>query len=126
MIKELITIASTKTKKMYQYYFRPGYQSEELLIDVFGGAEKESFFPDFMEAIKEINPKMIDILDLWMNDEVLMTIDSEVGKFTVSKDIWGFAFIMADNNQEGLQRINSILEKTEKFEKVDVDFENYK
>jgi hypothetical protein len=111
---------------MYQYYFRPGYQSEELLIDVFGGAEKESFFPDFMEAIKEINPKMIDILDLWMNDEVLMTIDSDAGTFTVSKDIWGFAFIMADTNQEGLQRINSILEKSEQFEKVDVDFENYK
>ncbi|MCD0464142.1 hypothetical protein [Flavobacterium sp. ENC] len=111
---------------MYQYYFRPGYQSEELLIDVFGGAEKESFFPDFMEAIKEINPKMIDILDLWMNDEVLMTIDSEAGKFTVSRDIWGFAFIMADNNQDGLHRINSILEKAEQFEKVEVDFENYK
>lgn len=111
---------------MYQYYFRPGYQSEELLIDIFGGAEKESFFPDFMEAIKEIKPKMNDILDLWMNDEVLMTIDSDAGTFTVSKDIWGLAFIMADNNQEGLQRINSILEQSQQFEKVDVDFENYK
>lgn len=111
---------------MYHYYFRPGYQSEELLIDIFGGAENETFFPDFMNAIKEINPNMIDILDLWMNDEVLMTIDSAVGKFTVSRDIWGFAFIMADNNQEGLHRINSILEQAEQFEKVPVDFENYK
>ncbi|MRX39172.1 hypothetical protein GJU43_07795 [Flavobacterium sp. LC2016-23] len=111
---------------MYQYYFRPGYHLEELLIDVFDGAEKETFFPDFMHAIREIQPKLIDILDLWMNDEVLMTIDSEAGKFTVSKDIWGFAFIMADNNQEGLHRINLILEQAQHFEKVDVDFENYK
>ncbi|MEO8535767.1 MAG: hypothetical protein ABI441_18570 [Flavobacterium sp.] len=111
---------------MYQYHFRPGYKSEELLIDIFGGAEDEAFFPDFVKAINEINPIMIDILDLWMNDEVLMTIDSDVGKFTVSKDIWGFAFIMADNNQEGLHRINSILEQAELFEKIYVNFENYK
>ncbi|KFF07190.1 hypothetical protein [Flavobacterium reichenbachii] len=111
---------------MYKYHFRPGYQSEELLIDIFNGAENETFVSDFINAIHEIKPQMIDILDLWMNDEILMTYDSEVGKFTISKDIWGFAFIMADNNQEGLALINSILEKSEEFEKVEVDFENYK
>jgi len=111
---------------MYQYHFRPGYQAEELLLDIFSGAENETFISDFLSAIQEIKPKMIDILDLWMNDEVLMTYDSEVGKFTISKDIWGFAFIIADANQEGLVKINSILEKAELFEKVEVDFKNYK
>jgi len=111
---------------LYQYHFRPGYYSQELLIDVFGGAENETFVSDFISAIAEINPEMIDILDLWMNDELLMTYDSTIGKFTISKDIWGFAFIMAENNQEGLIHINSILEKAELFEKVEVDFENYK
>ena len=112
--------------KIYSYHFRPGYQSLKLLIDIFGGAESENFNSDFLNAITELNPKMIDIVDLWMNDEVVMTFDSEVGKFSLSKDIWGFAFIMAENNQEGLHRINSILELSELFEKVEVDFENYK
>lgn len=111
---------------MYQYFFRPGYKSKDLLIEVFDGAEKESFISDFLNAISELNPKMIDILDFWMNDEVLMTYDSEVGKFTLSKDIWGFAFITADENQEGLIRINSILKNSELFEKIEVDFEKYK
>lgn len=111
---------------LYKYYFRPAYKSEELLIDVFSGAENESFVSDFIDAIREIDPKMIDILDLWMNDEVLMTYDSEIGKFTLSKDIWGFGFIMAENNQEGLNKINLILEKSDLFEKVEVDFERYK
>lgn len=110
----------------YKYYFRPSYKSEELLLDFFDGAENESFVSDFLNAISELNPKMIDILDLWMNDEVVMTYDSEVGKFTLSKDIWGFGFVMAENNQDGLKQINSILEKTEIFEKVEVDFERYK
>ncbi|TDW49954.1 hypothetical protein EV144_102384 [Flavobacterium sp. 270] len=112
--------------KMYQYHLRPGYKSKELLIDIFGGAEGETFNSDLLNAIVTINPKMTDILDLWMNDEVLITFDSDVGQFTISKDIWGFAFIMADGNQEGLIRISSILEDSELFEKVEVDFENYK
>ncbi|MEO8237068.1 MAG: hypothetical protein ABI576_03095 [Flavobacterium sp.] len=77
---------------MYKYYFRPGYQSQDLLIDIFDGAESETFNADFLNAIAEVNPRMIDIVDLWMNDEVLMTFDSEAGQFTISKDIWGFAF----------------------------------
>ncbi|MBZ4036031.1 hypothetical protein K6T82_14755 [Flavobacterium sp. 17A] len=111
---------------MYKYYFRPGYQSGNLLIEVFDGAENETFVSDFVHALGEINPKMTDVLDLWMNDEVLLTYDSEIGPFTISKDIWGFAFITAENNQEGLGKINSVLEKSEFFEKVEVDFENYK
>jgi hypothetical protein len=112
--------------KQYQYHFRPGYKSQELLIDIFGGAESDNFNSDLLSAIAEIKPKMTDIVDLWMNDEVMMTFDSDAGQFTISKDIWGFAFIMAENNQEGLTRINSILENSEMFEKVEVDFENYK
>lgn len=112
--------------KIYQYHLRPGYKSEELLIDIFGGAESETFNFDLLNVIAVLNPKMIDILDLWMNDEVLMTFDSDVGQFTISKDIWGFAFIMADGNQEGIIQISLILEKAEMFEKVEVDFDNYK
>lgn len=111
---------------MYRYYFRPGYKSENLLIEVFDGAENETFVSDFIHVISEIKPEMKDVLDLWMNDEVLLTYDSEIGQFTLSKDIWGFAFIMAENNQKGLSKINFILEKSERFEKVEVDFENYK
>lgn len=110
----------------YKYYFRPAYNSEDLLIDIFDGAENETFMADFLHAIEDLNSKMIDILDLWMNDEVLMSFESKAGKFTVSKDIWGFAFIMTENNQEGLTRINSVLEHSELFGKIEVDFENYK
>ncbi len=49
-----------------------------------------------------------------------------MGEFTISKDNWGFVFIMAENNQECVSKINSILEVAENFEKVKVDFEKYK
>ncbi|MCK8143373.1 hypothetical protein MW871_15890 [Flavobacterium sp. I-SCBP12n] len=81
---------------------------------------------DLLNTISEINPKIIHASDLWMNDEILINIDSEIGEFTFSKDTWGFAFLMAENNQKSLLRINSILEVAEHFEKIEVDFEDYK
>lgn len=111
---------------MYKYYFRPGYQSTDMLIEIFDGAENESFISDFISALSEIKPNTIDVLDLWMNDEILLSYDSEVGTFTLSKDIWGFGFVIAENNQKGLFAIDSILEKSPLFEKVEVEFENYK
>lgn len=111
---------------MYKYYFRPEYGSSNLLIEFFHGAENNNFISDLFVVISEIKPKINDLTDLWMNDETLLNINSEMGEFTISKDIWGFAFIMAKNNQECISKINSILELTENFEKVEVDFENYK
>lgn len=111
---------------MYKYYFRPGYGSSKLLIEFFKGAESNNFISDLLAAISELKPEVMDISELWMNDEILFNISSEMGEFTVSTDIWGFVFIMAENNQECIFKINSILEVTENFEKEEVNFENYK
>ncbi len=111
---------------MYKYHFRPEYGSEKLLIEIFNSLEKEEFLSDFLDAIKILKPKVVDLEDLWMNDEILINVNSEMGEFILSKDTWGFVFLMSENNQECLFRINSILEITENFEKVEVDFEDYK
>ena len=111
---------------MYKYYFRPEYGSSKLLIEFFHDVENVSFLSSLINAISELKPKIGDITDLWMNDEILLNVTSEMGEFTISKDIWGFAFIIAENNQECLSRINSILEVAENFEKIEVDFENFK
>ncbi|BAP33385.1 uncharacterized protein CHSO_4348 [Chryseobacterium sp. StRB126] len=111
---------------MYKYYFRTGYGSSKLLIEFFKDAESNNFISDLLAAISELKPEVMDIPELWMNDEILLNINTEMGKFTVSTDIWGFVFIMAENNQECIFKINSILEVTENFEKEAVDFEKYK
>ncbi|MEP6805474.1 MAG: hypothetical protein ABI892_13185 [Flavobacterium sp.] len=110
----------------YKYHLRPGYKSQELLIDIFSGAENEDFFPDFFDSIAAINPEVDTINDLWMNDEYLLDVKSDIGSFSISKDIWGFAFIMADENQECIHKISSILLQDENFEKIEVDFDDYK
>ena len=116
-------------EKPYKYYYRPAYGaygSEELLLEFYQGVENGTFYSDLFETISELNPKVESIEDLWMNDEVLLNVNSDIGSFILSKDIWDFAFIMAEKNQKCLEKINMILLISDLFEKVEVDFEAYK
>jgi hypothetical protein len=110
----------------YKYHLRPAYKSQDLLIEIFYGAENEDFFTDFFNSITHINPVVDKINDLWVNNDYLLDVTSDIGIFSLSKDIWDLAFIMSENDQECIHKINSILVKDENFEKVEVNFEDYK
>lgn len=110
----------------YKYHLRPEYQSQNLLIEIFSGVENDYFLTDLLDSIAAINPKIDKVSDLWMNDEILMDVNSDLGSFLISKDIWDFAFIMSDHNQECIQQINFLLSENKNFQKIEVDFENYK
>jgi hypothetical protein len=110
----------------YKYYLRPGYGSEKLLIEFISGVESDTFINDLFDAIKNIKPEIIDLADLWMNDEVLYSINSTLGEFTLSKDIWDLAFIMSEDNQTYIAKINELLIADNRFEKIEIDFNNYK
>lgn len=110
----------------YKYHFRPEYSSENLLLEFINGVENKSFLSDLLNSINEINPKIEEISDLWMNDEFILEVQSDIGNFSLSKDIWDFAFIISENNQECVNRINSILLDDNRFEKVEVNFDDYK
>ncbi|MDR7208655.1 hypothetical protein [Flavobacterium piscis] len=108
----------------YKYHLRPGYESQNLLIEIFSGVENEYFLTDLLDSIKEINPKVDKINDLC--DEIFIEVSSDLGFFSISKDIWDLAFIMADDNQECINRINLLLSENKNYQKVDVNFEDYK
>ena len=110
----------------YKYHYRPEYGSTNLLIEFISGVENDTFMNDLFDAIKIIKPELIDLQDLWMNDEVSYSIHSNLGDFILSKDIWDLAFIMAEHNQTCIARINELLLADNRFEKIEVNFDNYK
>ncbi len=112
--------------KPYKYRLRPGYGSDKLLLEFLLDITDTEFQKDLFTTITGLNPKFDTVEDLWMNDEVLLHVSSDSGKFTLSKDIWDFAFIMAENNQACINLIDEILRNSILFEKEEVDFENYK
>ena len=115
-----------KNQSKYKYRYRPEFGSENLLIEFISGVGNETFGIDLFDALKEINLKLFEQEDLWMNDEILYSVDSDLGKFTFSKDIWDLAFILADENQTCISRINNLLLFDNRFEKIEVDFDEFK
>jgi len=109
---------------MYKYRYRPGYKSNKLLIEFVSGVESDSFLKDLLTTLEEIDVKVHSIIDLWMNDEIMTKLNSSVGDFTLSKDIWDLGFIMSDN-QKVIRIIESLLSKSNLFFKEEVDFKNY-
>jgi hypothetical protein len=112
--------------KPYKYRLRPEYGSEKFLLEFLLDNKDTEFGKDLLTALKDINPKIDAVEDLWMNDEVLLNVSSDKGAFTLSKDIWGFAFILAENNQPCIDLIDEILSNSDLFEKEVVDFKDYK
>jgi hypothetical protein len=112
--------------KPYKYHLRPGYGSDELLLEFFLDDTDTAFNTDLLATLQAINPQIEAVQDLWMNDEVIFQISSSEGSFSLSKDIWGFAFIMAGSNQLAVKHIAKILAHSALFEKEEVDFNNYK
>ncbi|PKL78498.1 MAG: hypothetical protein CVV25_11460 [Ignavibacteriae bacterium HGW-Ignavibacteriae-4] len=110
---------------MYIYSFRPGYGSDKLLIEFVKGVNNDTFLTDLKAALSQIEMKIDSTEDLWMNDEVLFIVNSSEGEFILSKDIWDCAFIMSDENQKCLNRINEVLNNNELFVREEVDYSEY-
>ncbi len=112
--------------KPYKYRLRPGYSSAKLLLEFILANTETEFHKDLFTTLKDLNPKVDTVEDLWMNDEVLLQVSSDIGKFTLSIDTWGFAFIIADNNQSCINLMDEILNRSNLFKKEEVNFEDYK
>jgi hypothetical protein len=110
----------------YTYYLRPAYGSDELLLEFVLDSNDIEFNKDLFWTLKDIYPKVESVEDYFLNDAVLFKVSSNEGEFSLSKDIWGFAFLRAEKNQECIKKIDSILKESNFFLKEEVDFAKYK
>lgn len=107
---------------MISYRIRPAYHSAELLIEFTKGPEKDRFLPELTRALKGLEIKAQSVQDLWMNDEQVITFDSNKGTFILSIDVWGLAFITSKDSQHLILSIDTILANDSCFSKEMVDF----
>lgn len=110
---------------MNTYCLRPAYKSKELLIEFVKDPENEKFIKELSKALAPLNMMPSSVQDLWMNDEVLLEFQSEMGSFLLSIDNWGLAFITNNRNEQLIRRIDELLSKSPAFEKRWVDFKEY-
>ncbi len=63
--------------------------------------------------------------DLWVNDEVLFTYKSKNGTIVLSRNIWDLFFIMGEQNQADIFKLDTLLSENPLFEKIEVDLKEY-
>ena len=110
----------------YKYKFRPGYGSENFLLEFSIYLPDSSFLNSFLDSLKPIEPTTIDTVDLFLNNGVGHNFNSKVGVFEVFVDIWGFVFVSAKSDQACIFKINELLKADDRFELIDSDPNDYK
>jgi len=110
----------------YKYHLRPAYGSTELLLQFNLDGSDTEFIKDLFKTIASIEPTIDSLQELWMNGEILLHINSRIGGFCVSRDIWDFAFVTAEENQSCIKAIHEIISQSPLFLRVEIDFEHYK
>lgn len=108
---------------MYKYKIRPGYQSEELLIEFAADAHDEQFIADLLSGLKSGGVGFDSFRDLVFMH--LVDMNSPAGPFQLEVDEWHFVWISAAKNQDAIHGVDRILQDSGHFEKEEVNYEDY-
>ena len=111
---------------MMTYKLRPAYGSNHWLIEFGMVPDQKTLVAHLLDTLQPINAIVGSIADVWMNDEVWITMHSNVGEFTLTYAVWDTAFIMAESNQAGLLRVDAILSAHADYTKEAIDVNDYK
>ncbi|MDR2100696.1 MAG: hypothetical protein LBP40_07730 [Campylobacteraceae bacterium] len=103
---------------VYDFNYRKGYSSQDYLIEIIIDNDNKAFLLRFLQAIALISPSIVDAWDLWMNDEIMINVNTEYGKIDVSMDIWGFAFIMSNENENCIRKVYELLKLDSNFNDI--------
>ena len=87
---------------MFTFIIRPGYGSNKLLIEFEKGSGSKEMLIALKETLSSIGVKAKEKEDLWLNDEVAYHMNSDLGEFEISINIWDHVFIMAMENQKAI------------------------
>ncbi|MDX1251028.1 MAG: hypothetical protein IDH49_02000 [Gammaproteobacteria bacterium] len=133
--------SSIGNRQMFTFAIRPGYGTNDLLIEFFKGAGSDEMISALREVLTEIGAKTVSIEDLWQNDEMVYHMDSNVGEFELSLNVWDCIFIIpaarkswfgwgnATRNRERrhatVSEIEAALLRSGKFVREEVKFADY-
>ncbi|EPR71293.1 hypothetical protein [Cyclobacterium qasimii] len=123
---ELLDKQGNRKRLNYSYKLRPAYNSSEQLIEFVKIGDADRFIEKLLELLSKNGFSFDDMTDVWMNDEVWIHLKSINGKTTITKDIWDMIFILGEQNQIDIQKINQILIDSGEFKKIEVNPEDYK
>ncbi|MDQ8209543.1 hypothetical protein QEH52_18605 [Coraliomargarita sp. SDUM461003] len=106
-------------EEVFNYQYRPGYGSGSMLIEFTGMFNVEALRETLFPILKGIESKPANIIET--GEQRIIPFHGKYGKFDYSEDIWGFAFITAEDNQPVIERIECILSDNCRFNPTPAD-----
>lgn len=108
---------------MDKFTVRPGYGSQNLLIEFVTSKSAEDFRADFLKILNHLKYTPTGIKDVIFYE--LIEFKSTFGKFYFELDEWGFFWISAENNQV-IENLAEQLETLPELERYEVNWDKYK
>ena len=108
---------------MDKFTVRPGYGSQDLLIEFNTSKSVEDFRADFLKILSHLKYTQTGVKDVIFYD--LVEFKSTWGKFYFELDQWGFFWITAENNHV-IENLAEQLEAQPELERYEVNWKKYK
>lgn len=94
---------------MFTFVVRNGHESPDDLIEFRKGSGTKEMIEALKKVLTTIEAKTEKKEDLWFNDEMLYHMNSAIGKFEISADVWNDIFILANGNSDTIKSIEKVL-----------------
>lgn len=108
----------------YTYKLRPAYGSTELLLEFNPTKNINQVVKNILEVFDQLGLKSKGA-ELLLDDQ-LINFSSDNGNITLNIDGWDNIFILGEDNQADILKIDRTLEHSDLFKKQKVDFTDYK
>lgn len=111
--------------KKYKYKLRPGYKTNDLLIEFDVVEKPDLLIHVIIELLSDAGFEIPDIPDVIGNGELWIEVTSKQGSAFINIDNWDIIFILANNSQRTILYIDAILLGSGHFLKLDTDPADY-
>lgn len=71
-----------------------------------------------IRSLEPVNVQVVNYDDLWMNDEIALSVSSDIGPFIIYRDNMGYYFITANDNPTAISALDSHLAANPLYKKA--------
>lgn len=102
-----------------KYKLRCDFNSDDLFIEFEDVSNKQNFVTCFSELIDTIDGNVLEIEQLYSQNDIMYHFESDIGTFKVSSDNFGSMVILSDKNDKVICELDRLLKSNNYFQSVE-------
>ena len=109
--------------EIFQYEYIPTFDNdtEDYMIRFSDTKDGNQLIGKLLLLFEDINFEAGEAKEVWMNDEIWISAKSPNGNVLITKNIYDFVFIMANDNKSDLDIVENVMNKSMDFKKIKLE-----